>query len=187
MKKLLLLAFMLSLCSFVEGQAQSQTPLRKRPKFSSHSKRTQFAQPPHFWLKAMEGDSSLQDERRRSSLPPHLQNMDELPPHLAAERRWLLQSETERTGLEPNDPLDRLYPPHKRSLAQMQNPLKNSALNHSAQSSQSGTTQILSSGGVQEAWVVRYAGPGHAYDIAVAMASASFRVKKNDTSQGADK
>jgi len=173
MKKLLLLALVLTLCPFLEGQAQSQTPSRKRPEFSPHSTRGGFAKPAHSWF--MKGDSSEIARQHENpdpsrSLPPHLRGMPDLPPHLAAERRRLLQSETGRSGLEPNHPLDRLYPPHKRALARKPNSLKNAAPRHSVQSFQSGATQILS-GGVQEAWVARHDGPGssddHARDMVV--------------------
>jgi uncharacterized delta-60 repeat protein len=156
MKKLLLLTLLLILCPSLEAQAQSQTPSRKKPEFSPHSKRTRFAKQPYSWLKEMKGDSSLQDERLRNLLPPHLQDMAELPPHLAAERRWLWESENERTGLAPNDPFDRLYPPHKRPLAQMPTPLK------------IGAPQTLS-GSAQEAWVARYDGLSSSNDVARAM------------------
>lgn len=174
MKKLLLLALVLNLYSFVEAQAQSQTPAWQRPTLSPHSKRIGLAKPSHARLKEMEGDSSSQDERRRNLLPPHLQRMTNLPPHLAAERRWLLQSKTRgattgATELEPANQLDRLYPPYKRPLAHKPSPLKNFMLDHSIQSFQPGATQTLS-GGVQEAWVARYDEPSHADDFATAMA-----------------
>ena len=125
MKKLLLFALVLNLCPFVEAQTQSQTASQKRSKFSPHSKRAQFAKPPHTWREGDSSKISQQDEKLRNSLPPHLQGMKNLPPHILAEKQWLLQSGTENAGLEPNDPLDRLYPPHKRSLVQMPNPLEN--------------------------------------------------------------
>jgi hypothetical protein len=106
MKRLLLFVLVLS---FIVAQAQSQTPTRKRPEFSPHSKRAGSAKPParafepYFWLEEMEGDSSLKDERLRNSLPPHLRGMKNLSPHILAERQWLLQSEAENAGLEPND------------------------------------------------------------------------------------
>jgi len=169
MKRLLLFVLALSFCSFIVAQAQSQTSSRKRPEFSPHSKRAQFAKPPHSWFEKMEGDSSemaRRDERLRNSLP-------NLPPHLLAERQWLLQSEAENapTGaaeLEPNDPLDRLFPPHKRALTNRPNSLQNAAPHHSAQSFQSGAAQILA-GGVQEAWVARYNGRVHGNEEATAM------------------
>lgn len=184
MKRLLLITLSLSFYPFIAAQAQSQTPSRERPEFSLHSKRTRFAKPParafepHSWLEEMEGDSlemAQQDERLRSSLPPHLRGMKNLPPHILAERRWLWESETGdipqgAAGLKPNDPLDRLYPPHKRSFAQTPNLFKNNAIDPFAQSFQSSTTQILS-GGVQEAWVARHDEPGHAGDFATAMAT----------------
>jgi hypothetical protein len=109
MKRLLLFVLVLS---FIVAQAQSQTSSQKRPKFSPHSKRAGSAKPParafepYFWLEEMEGDSSLKDERLRNSLPPSRKagrGMKNLPPHILAERRWLLQSEAENAGLEPND------------------------------------------------------------------------------------
>jgi hypothetical protein len=101
MKKLLLFALVLNLYPFLEGQAQSQTSSQKRPKFSPHSKYTRFAKPPYSWLKEMEGDSSemaFEDEKLRSSLPPHLQEMPDLPPHILVERQWFLQNELENTS-----------------------------------------------------------------------------------------
>ena len=173
MKKLLLLALVLNFCCFLKSQAQSQTPSLERSKSSSHSKHAGFAKPPYSWLKEMEGDSSdafLQDERLRSALPPHLRGMKNLPPHILAERQWLLQSEAENAptgaaGLEPDNPFDRLYSPHERPAATSRHPLKNNAPHHSFQS---GSTQILS-GGVQEAWVARYDEPGSSSDYAQAM------------------
>jgi len=174
MKKLLLLALVLNLCPFLDGQAQSQTTSQKRPKFSPHSKRAGLAKPPHSWLKKMEGDSleiSRQDEKLRNSLPPHLRGMKNLPPHILAERQWLLQSEAENAEMEPNDLFNRLYPLHKQALARKPNPLQNAALDDSVQSFQSGATQILSglSGGMKEAWVARYDEPS-SYDLAQAIA-----------------
>jgi uncharacterized delta-60 repeat protein len=169
MKKLLVLALVLDLCSFIEGQTQSQTTSGQRPEFSPYSKRVGFSQPPHARLKRMVGDSSLQDERLRNSLPPHLRGMKNLPPHLLAERQWLLPSEAERSGFEPNHPLDRLYPPHKRDLAHSPSHLQNAAPHHSAQFFQSGAAQILSSS-TQEAWVARYDGLSSSDDIVQAMA-----------------
>ena len=133
MKKLLLLFLVLNLCSVVEGQSQSQSPSQKRPKFSSHSNHAQFVKPPHFRFEEMESDSSeafQQDERLRSSLPPHLRGIPDLPPHILAERRWLLQSEAENAGLGLNDPLDRLYPPHKRPSSHKLTPLQNATPHH---------------------------------------------------------
>src|SRR5574342_37438 len=100
MKKLLCLTLVLNLCFFVESHAQIQTASRKKPEFPPHSKRDRFATPQYSWLQEMEGDSSQmarQDEKLRNVLPPHLREMPDLPPHLAAESQWLLQREAENS------------------------------------------------------------------------------------------
>jgi hypothetical protein len=130
--------------------------------------RAQFAKPPHSWLEEMEGDSSLQDERRRKLLPPHLQDKTELSPQLAVERRWLWESETERRGMEPNDPLDRLYPPHKRPLARMPKPVENDTFSYFSQSFQSDAAQTLSDG-LKATWMVNYDTPASSADYLRAM------------------
>ncbi len=156
MKKLLLLAFVLNLCPLVEGPAQSQTPSRKRPEFSSHSKRARFARPPHPQFEEMEVDSLKNAAPRHSVQSFQSGEMQILSGGVQA--AWVARHD------EPGSSYS--YDYAQTMAVDAAGNIYVTGYSQSFGNSQDYVTVKYNAAGLQQ-WTARYHGPGRPVDLAV--------------------